>query len=356
MQSISDSRGDLGVSAACDALGVPRSSFYREQEPDFIGPIRRCSPRKLSPDERAQVLDTLHSERFVDSAPEEIVATLLDEGIYQCSPRTMYRILEDHQEVRERRDQLQRPQYSKPELLATKPNELWSWDISKLKGPAKWTYFYLYVIIDVFSRYVVGWMVADCESAALARRLFEETATRQGVKPGQLTAHADNGSPMVSIALAQLFANLGITKTHSRPYTSNDNPFSEALFKTTKYMPEFPERFESLREATGTMREFFDWYNEEHRHGGIGMYTPSDVHHARVGEKEKKRAEVLEAAYRAHPERFVKGKPKPEAVPKAVWINPPEELPLTEQPKGAESVGYGVGGVTHASSLASTPH
>jgi putative transposase len=325
MRSVAHSSSALGVAAACAALGVPRSSFYREQQPKRFGPRLRRPPRKLTSAEQDQVLATLRSARFVDHAPEEICATLLDEGQYHCSSRTMYRLLEQHQEVRERRNQLSHPSYTKPELLATQPNELWSWDISKLLGPTKWSYFYLYVVIDVFSRYVVGWMVAECESAELAKKLFAETIARQGVQPGQLTTHADNGAAMISLTLAQLFASLGVTKTHSRPHTSNDNPFSEAHFKTLKYMPEFPERFGSLEEAIAFVRDFIAWYNEEHRHSGIGMYTPADVHFGRAAAREQQRAKVLAAAYEAHPERFVHGQPQPAGVPQAVWINPPEQ-------------------------------
>jgi putative transposase len=344
MESVKHSANTLGVVATCAALAVPRASFYREQQPKRFGPRLRRPPRKLSIAEQDQVLESLHSSRFVDSAPEEVFATLLDEHQYLCSSRTMYRLLERHQQVRERRNQLSRPNYVKPELLATKPNELWSWDITKLLGPAKWTYFYLYVVLDVFSRYVVGWMVAECESAELAKRLFAESIERQSIEPGQLTAHADNGAAMSSQTLAQLFANLGVTKTHSRPYTSNDNPFSEAHFKTLKYMPEFPGRFGSQEEAMEFCRQFFPWYNGEHRHSGIGMYTPHDVHFGKAADKALKRAEVLEAAYRAHPERFVRGQPIPQPVPSAVWINPPSQLPATTRPKDAAESGCGVGG------------
>lgn len=346
MTSVVNARQALGVAGACEALGVPRASFYRAQQPPRLGPRHRRPPRKLASGEQTKVLEVLHAPRFVDCAPEEVVATLIDEGEYLCSARTMYRLLAAHQEVRERRDQLCRPTYQRPQLLATRPNTLWSWDTSKLPGPAKWTYFYLYVVMDVFSRYIVGWMVAERESAELATKLFAETAERQGIPPGQLTAHADNGAVMTSITLAQLFANLGITKTHSRPYTSNDNPFSEAAFKTLKYAPEFPERFLTLEEAVAFMREFVRWYNEEHRHSGIGMFTPADVHFGRAAAKKEARAKVLAAAYQAHPERFVRGVPTPEPVPQAVWINPPETLPTTtRQPLAAAEAGHGGGGV-----------
>jgi len=346
MKSVTESKDGLGVEGACEALGVPRASYYRAQQPPRFGPRLRRLPRALSAEEERRVLETLHGERFVDRAPEEVVATLLDEGQYLCSARTMYRVLKRHAEVRERRNQLSRPSYEKPELLATRPNELWSWDITKLLGPAKWTYFYLYLVMDVFSRYLVGWMVADHESAELAKKLFAETAERQGVRPGQLTVHADNGAAMSSQALGQLFANLGITKTHSRPYVSDDNPFSEATFKTLKYMPGFPDRFMNQAHAINHMGVFVPWYNHEHRHSGVGMYTPADVHFGRATQRELARAHVLEAAYRAHPERFVHGLPKPESVPTAVWINPPQSIPATTRPPVAVEPGHGVGGVT----------
>ncbi len=349
MNAVTQARETLGTKDACEALGVPRASYHRAQHPPQFGPRLRRPPRKLSTREETTVLDTLHSERFVDSAPEEVVATLLDEGQYLCSPRTMYRVLERHDEVRERRRQLSRPSYQRPELMATRPNHLWSWDITKLLSQVKWTYFYLYVVMDVFSRYVVGWMVADRESADLAKTLFAETAERQGVQPGQLTAHADNGAAMSSQVLAQFFANLGLTKTHSRPYVSNDNPFSEAQFKTLKYMPDFPNRFTNQDHATSHMRVFFPWYNFEHRHSGIGMYTPADVHFGRADARHLARAQVLEAAYRLHPERFPGGCPAPQPVPTAVYINPPQPLPAMTRPLVAAEPGHGVGGVTPVS-------
>ncbi len=241
----------VGVRAACAALGLPRPSYYRWRPPTPSAPAARRPPLRLSEPEEIAVLEALHGERFVDQAPAQIYATLLDEGVYHCSARTMYRVLARHDEVHERRRQLTRPAPVKPELLATAPNEVWSWDITKLLGPAKWTYFYLYVVLDIFSRYVVGWLVAERESGYLARRLLAESATKQEIEPGQLTVHSDLGSSMTSKTVAQLLADLSITKTHTRPYTSNDNPFSEALFKTAKYRPEFPKRFGSLADAVG---------------------------------------------------------------------------------------------------------
>jgi putative transposase len=271
------------------------------------------------------VIETLHSERFMDKAPAQVWATLLDEKTYLCSPRTMYRILAEHGEVRERRNQLRHPNYTKPELLAEAPNQVWSWDITKLLGPVKWTYFYLYVILDIFSRYVVGWMVAHRESAALARRLIETACRNQSIEPGQLTIHADRGASMRSKSLALLLADLGVAKTHSRPHVSNDNPYSESQFKTLKYCPQFPERFGSIQDARAFGGPFFDYYNNEHRHSGIGPMTPAAVHYGMAKQLTAARQETLLAAYRSHPERFVHRPPQPPELPRAAWINPPAE-------------------------------
>jgi putative transposase len=269
------------------------------------------------------VIETLHSERFMDKAPAQVWATLLDEKTYLCSPRTMYRILAEHGEVRERRNQLRHPNYTKPELLAEAPNQVWSWDITKLLGPVKWTYFYLYVILDIFSRYVVGWMVAHRESAALARRLIETACRNQSIEPGQLTIHADRGASMRSKSLALLLADLGVAKTHSRPHVSNDNPYSESQFKTLKYCPQFPERFGSIQDARAFGGPFFDYYNNEHRHSGIGLMAPAAVHYGMAKQLTAARQETLLAAYRSHPERFVHRPPQPPELPRAAWINPP---------------------------------
>jgi putative transposase len=324
---------EIGLAPACRALGVSRATAYRHRSPKPTPAPRSRgrSPLALSDEERAAVLAQLHAERFVDASPAAVYATLLDEGTYLASERTMYRILADHAEVRERRNQLRHPAYAKPELLATGPNELWSWDISKLKGPARWTWFYLYVILDVFSRYVPGWMVASRESAVLAERLIEDTVEKQCVEPGQLTIHADRGSSMASRPVALLLADLGIAKSHSRPHTSNDNPYSEAQFKTLKYRPGFPARFGSLEDARAFCRRFFTWYNTCHRHSGIALYTPADVHYGRVPELEQVRAGVLAGAYAAHPERFVRRPPRPPELPSAVWINPPAEKEVPTQ-------------------------
>lgn len=315
---------ELGVVATCAALGLARATYYRQLQP-MHGPFpKKASPRALPPETRKAVLDALHEPRFEDLAPAEVYATMLDEGSYLCSERTMYRVLEENQQVRERRDQLRHPKYTAPELLATKPNELWSWDITKLHGPAKWTYFYLYVVLDVFSRYVVGWLVADAESATLAEQLIAEASERQGIKRGQLTIHADRGSSMKSKQVAMLLADLGITKTHSRPHVSDDNPYSEAHFKTLKYRPDFPECFGGIEDARGFNGDFFRWYNNEHHHTGLGLLTPADVHFGRAEQRHAARALVLEAAHRAHPERFVNGTPIPPALPSAAWINKPK--------------------------------
>jgi len=279
--------------------------------------------RSLSEDERQHVLDTLNSERFVDMPPTEVYATLLDEGVYLCSIRTMYRILEENKEVRERRNVARHARYEKPELLATQPGELWSWDITKLKGPAKWTYYYLYVIMDVYSRYVVGWMVAPRESAELARKLISETIVKQEADPNKLTIHADRGSSMKSKCVAMLLSDLGVTKTHSRPHVSNDNPFSESQFKTMKYRPEFPANFGSMEDARGFCGGFFDWYNREHHHSGIALLTPEMVYYGLAEEVRLNRNVTLERAYQQHPERFVRKVPESPRLPDAVWINPP---------------------------------
>jgi len=313
----------IGTAPACVALGLPRASLYRMRRPRRPVAARPAPPRALAPGERQAVLDVLHSERFVDQAPAQVHATLLDDGQYLCSARTMYRILDAAQEVKERRNQVRRPHYAKPELLATRPNEVWSWDITKLLGPAKWTYFYLYVILDLFSRYVVGWMVAPRESAVLAERLINETCEKQGIQQGQLTLHADRGPSMRSKPVALLLADLGVIKTHSRPHVSNDNPFSESQFKTMKYRPEFPDRFGSLEDGRAFGHVFFPWYNNEHHHSSLGFLTPAVVHYGAAEVVREKRHAVLAAAYAARSERFVNGAPKPAELPSAVWINPP---------------------------------
>ncbi len=312
----------LGVSALCAALGEPRSSLYRSRKPRTEGSPPRQSPRRLTETEERQVLDALNSERFQDTAPGEAYSTLLDESIYLCSERTMYRILSRHDQNVIRHQAAPRT-YKKPELLATAPNEVWSWDITKLRGPVKWTFFYLYKIIDIYSRCVVGWLVALRESADLAKDLIAESCRKQGIKPDSLTIHADNGGPMKAHTYAQLLTDLGVANSHSRPSVSNDNPFSEAAFKTLKYRPGYPERFGSIEDARSYCREFFTWYNTNHRHSGIAMLTPESVHYQTHKEVLSIRAKTLGNAYLLHPERFVKGVPIVQQVPSEVWINNP---------------------------------
>jgi len=325
-QTVEELTPVVGTRPACRALGVSPATIYRRRNPPppRTRPPRRPPPRALSAAERQNVLDVLHSERFVDSSPAQVWATLLDEGRYLASERTMYRLLAAHDEVRERRDQLRHPAYAKPELLAERPNEVWSWDISKLRGPATWSYYYLYVILDIFSRYVVGWTIQYRESAALAEQLIAQATEQQGIDPGQLTLHADRGSAMTAKPVAYLLADLGVTKTHSRPYTSSDNPYSEAHFKTFKYRPDFPDRFGSIQHSRSFGRDFFGWYNHEHRHSALGLMTPAAVHYGQAETLRRARQSVLAAAYQAHPERFVQGKPQAPKLPNAVWINPPD--------------------------------
>lgn len=339
MTAVEHARGTMGTAAACEALGVARATVYRRRAPARPSAPRPTPPRALAPVERQRVLETLNGERFLDQAPAQVHATLLDEGTYLCSPRTMYRLLDAAGEVKERRDQVRRPHYAAPELLATRPNHVWSWDITKLLGPAKWTYFYLYVILDIFSRYVVGWMIAPHESAALAERLIAETCAKQRIAPGQLTLHADRGGAMRSKPVALLLADLGVVKTHSRPYVSNDNPFSEAQFRTLKYCPQFPDRFGSIEDGRAFGQAFFRWYNQEHRHSGLGFLTPAVVHFGQADVVRAHRDRVLAAAYAAHPERFVNGRPHPADLPTAVWINPPVKNTTRQDAPGTTIAG-----------------
>jgi len=325
MAAVRELGREVGVRAACGALAMPAASYYRWGRPcPRPAPPRPRPPLALSASEEHTVLAVLNGERFVDVAPPEAYATLLGEGTYLCSRRTMYRVLERHGQVRERRDQLRHPVAAKPELLATGPNQVWSWDITKLKGPAKWVYFYLYVILDIFSRYVVGWMLAQRESAELAKRLIRETLEKEGIDDGrELTVHSDRGPSMTSKTLGQLLADLSITRSLSRPYTSNDNPFSEAQFRTLKYRPEFPDRFGSYQHGLSFLRPFFHWYNEKHHHGGIGFFTPGQVHRGEVAQVLAERQRALDVAFLAHAERFKGRAPHAPAPPPAVWINPP---------------------------------
>ncbi len=325
---ITEYSGTKGLTKAelCEALGVARSSYYRSTGIKLKPRVmRKPSPRKLSEDEEQKILDIVNSDRFCDMAPGEIFHILLDEGRYYCSERTIYRILERNLQNVQRRQKIA-GNYSRPELLATRPNQLWSWDITKLKGPKKWTYYYLYKIMDVYTRYVVGWMVAYRESAELAEDLIAESCFKQRIKPDQLTLHADRGSSMKSNQVGHLLADLGVTKTHSRPHVSNDNPYSESAFKTLKYRPDFPENFGSIEDARSHCRDFFSWYNKEHRHSGIAMLTPEMVHYNFVDEVVEKRNRIYQKAYKANPERFVNGMPKAKLPDNEVWINKPEGL------------------------------
>ena len=339
IQTAEELAASQGVAAACAALAVPRSSLYRARPatrmPEAPAPapesaakpepaVRAASPRALSPAEQAQVRELLNSERFQDLAPREVYAALLDEERYLCSISTMYRVLAEHAEVRERRNQLRHPAYHKPELLATGPNQVWSWDITQLRGPSKGVYYYLYVIIDIYSRYVVGWLIAEVEAAELAEQLMAETCAKQGVQRAQLTLHADRGSPMIAKTVAVLLADLGVAQSHSRPHVANDNPYSEAQFKTLKYRPDYPDRFGSLADARHWARSFFAWYNDQHHHSGLGLLTPAVVHTGRAETVRQKRQAVLRQAYQAHPERFTKGLPRPAKLPEAAWINAPK--------------------------------
>ena len=324
----------VGVGAACYALNIPRSGYYRAQQPPVVKlpsvTPKAAPPRALSADEKAVVRATLNSERFQDAAPREVYASLLDEGTYLCSVRGMYRILAANDELRERRAQRRHPAWVKPELVATGPNQLWSWDITRLPSQSPGTFYYLYAILDVYSRYVVGWLIAEQESAALAQDLIAATCTKQCIARDTLTIHADHGAPMIAQTMTQLLSELGVSKTHSRPRVSNDNPFSEAQFKTLKYRPDFPARFGSLPDARNWAREFFTWYNQAHHHSGLGLLTPAMVHHGAAPAILAERQRVLSLAYAAHPERFVKHPPAPEPLPAEVWINRP--LPLLALP------------------------
>jgi len=314
----------VGVTTACEALGVPRSSLYAARQPQpakVRSPV--APPRALTADEKTAVRQTLDSQRFADQAPREVYATLLDEGHYLCSVPTMYRVLRENQEIQERRNQLRHPTYVKPELVATGPNQVWTWDITKLPGPVKWACFCLYVVLDLFSRFVVGWMIATRESGTLAEQLIAESCARQQIERNQLSLHSDRGAPMTAKPLALLFADLGVTPSLARPHVPDDNPYSEAQFKTLKYHPTFPDRFGCELDARTWGQPFFRWYNYEHHHTGLGLMTPAAVHFGQAHDLFAQRQWVLQQAYQAHPERFVRGLPQPPGLPSAVWINPP---------------------------------
>lgn len=320
---MSELAAKVSLKRACEVLGVPRSRLYRARQPRPATQVRQTPAHALSLEEQVEVHEILNSERFMDKAPRQVYAALLDEGRYLCHWRTMYRVLAVHDEVRERRRVRRHPLYQKPELLATAPNQVWSWDITYLRGPHKWEHYPLYTVLDIYSRYVVGWMIAEVESSDLARQLIAATASKQGILPDQLTLHADNGAPMRGKPLSQLLVDLGITKSHNRPHTSDDNPFSEAHFKTMKYRPDYPDRFGSLAEAQVWARGFFTWYNEQHYHSGLNLLTPASIHYHEAPVIQQNRQAVMLAAYAAHPKRFVRGQPFVKGAPAAVWINPP---------------------------------
>jgi putative transposase len=337
-QAIATLTAQVGTRAACRAVGAAQAGYYRRHRispaPARPAPVAhrdRPQPRALSAAERRAILDVLHSDRFADLAPAETWAILLDEGTYLGSPSTFYRLLRAAGETRERRRQATHPAAVKPELLATGPNQVYSWDITKLHGPVKWTYYYLYVILDIYSRYATGWMLATRESAALAEKLIADTCTKQQISSGQLTIHADRGSSMTSKPVAFLLADLGVTQSHSRPHVSNDNPYSEAQFKTLKYRPAFPGQFTSIEAARAHCQDFFTWYNHEHRHASLGLHTAADVHHGQAAAIQARRANVLTAAYLARPERFVRQPPQPPGLPPHSWINPPEKTETIAQ-------------------------
>lgn len=312
----------VGIKAACEALKVARSSYYRRPKVR----IHRPHPRGLSPETRVEVRSLLNSERFQDLAPRQVYARLLDEDVYHCHWRTMYRILHEHQEVRERRAQRQRPTYHKPELLATAPNQVWSWDITRLRGANKWTNFALYTLMDIYSRYVVGWLIADTECAEHAQELIAQSCQRHAIQPNQLIIHNDNGAPMKAKTLAQLLADLQVGQSFSRPHTSNDNPFSEAQFRTLKYHRSYPTTIPDIETARTWARDFFGWYNEQHYHSGLNLLTPASVHFHQATAICEQRQAVLAHAYAQHPERFPHGQPVAKLAPSAVYINPPQAV------------------------------
>jgi len=323
MNALVEHHGQVPLLPLCEALGVSRATMHRKLKPPAPRAPRPTPERALVAEEKQRVIEVLCSDRFVDRSPAEVFYTLLDEDEYICSERTMYRMLAERHEVKERRDLLRHPKHARPELVATAPNDVWSWDITLLRTTGKWSYFYLYVLLDIYSRYVVGWMLARQQNAALAKVLVEETVAKQGVEPGTLVLHSDRGAPMTSKALAQLLADLDVTRSLSRPRISNDNPFSESQFKTAKYHPSYPGKFALFDDALRWGREFFPWYNDEHKHSGIAFLAPADVYFGRADEVLARRHDALLAAYAAHPERFPHGAPRCPVLPEATYINPP---------------------------------
>ncbi len=339
MEQLREPTSGVAIAPLCVALHVPRASLYRtlERERNPVASKPRPKPaRALSDEDRQEVLAVLHAPQFVDKPPAQVYAILLDQGRYLCSVRTMYRLLHQEDEVHERRNQRSHTAYAKPELLATAPNQVWSWDITKLKGPGKWNVYHLYVILDIYSRYTVGWMLHSCEDANVAKQFIAMTCDKQQIQPGQLTLHADRGAAMRSKAVENLLAALGVTKTHNRPQVSNDNPFSESQFKTLKYQPEYPKRFEDIEAARAYCVQFFDRYNKEHRHSALGFLTPEDVHYGRATQRLATRQQALDRAYAQTPERFVRKPPKPAPLPDAVWINPPDNTGQLQTPAATD--------------------
>lgn len=329
MEKILESEGTATIQELCEGFQIGEATYYRwknKKKKPVEKPEKPRHWKRLSEDEESEVMELMTSERFIDMAPAAIYATLLDDGEYLCSERTMYRYLERNAAVKERRNQRVHPEYKKPELLATRPKQLWSWDITKLKTGRKCEYLHLYVIIDVYSRFVVGWMVAEKECSILAEQFIAETCFKEEIERDQLTIHADRGAAMKSKTVYQLMCDLGITKTHSRPHVSNDNPYSESQFKTMKYHSTFPRKFGCLEDAKSFLRGWFEWYNFKHKHSGIEMMSPHDVHSGKYKAILEKRQMVLNQAFLKMPHRFNKKKPKVQNLSEAVWINKPPEV------------------------------
>jgi len=329
MSAVAELVPQVPLRRALRAFGAAHATWYRRHatRPESALRVRPAPPLALSSAERTRIIETLNSARFADATPYTAWARLLDEGVYLASVRTFYRVLAAGGRVRERRDQRVHPAHAKPELIATAPNQVWSWDITRLRSSLKWNFFYLYVLLDIYSRYVVGWLLADAENAGLASALIDETCSKHGIDRGQLTLHSDRGSPMRAKTTAELLVDLGVAASYSRPRVSNDNPFSESQFKTLKYRPDFPLRFEGIDHGRTHLRSFFTWYNDEHRHSGIGFMTPAAVHFGRAGEIDARRRATLQAAYSAHPERFKQRLPMPPTLPEVVGINLPPLQP-----------------------------
>jgi putative transposase len=317
---------------ACELLGVPGATLYRHRRPPVLGPPapRPTPPNALSEPERQHILAVLRSKGYCDLAPAQVWARLLDDGIYLCSISTMYRLLAAAGENRERRRQRTHPAKKRPELMATAPNRVWSWDITKLHGPTRGVYYELFVIIDIFSRYVVAWMVAPTETGELAKEFIDAAIAAQGIEADQLALHADRGTSMTSKPVAQPLVDPGVARSHSRPHVSNDNPYSELNFKTLKYCPAFRGRFGSIHDARAFCTSFFTYYNHEHRHSGIGLHTPASVHNGTATEIRAQRAAVLDAAYAASPNRFGNRRPAPPKLPTVAWVNDPSREALIQ--------------------------